>query len=233
MRITGGSSSRSRPLPVLESDPIPEVALRAFVGIVVLVSSLRWLPLLLVWSCAGGVSRAPGGATAAGVAEDRSSARTDADAEGGEAPDTSPTPSSPPREPVQATSDARAPSPTPPTPASSPPPPPLSSDLPEPPSRDDIRRAFEGARDAVRACVDNVPGSYVCRITISGTRGLVSAARVVGGASATNAACIRRVLLGLRFPPFARPQLVVSYTYRFDPAEADAALTQEDCGCET
>jgi hypothetical protein len=56
---------------------------------------------------------------------------------------------------------------------------------------------------------------------------------VVGGASATNAACIRRVLLGLRFPPFARPQLVVSYTYRFDPAEADAALTQEDCGCET
>jgi hypothetical protein len=70
--------------------------LRAFVGIVVLVSSLRWLPLLLVWSCAGGVSRAPGGATAAAVAEDRSSTRTGADAEGGEAPDTSPTPSSPP-----------------------------------------------------------------------------------------------------------------------------------------
>lgn len=92
---------------------------------------------------------------------------------------------------------------------------PREADLPAIPSRDDVDRALEPVRGAVRACAQAAHGIASVRITVAGSSGRVTSAVVEGDLAGTpTGSCVARAVRGAEFHPFQRATFTVQYPFR-------------------
>jgi hypothetical protein len=87
--------------------------------------------------------------------------------------------------------------------------------LPHVPVRQQISDVMGSIRTSVQTCYDRgmVPGRVVLTITVEGSSGRVTHADV--SATSSTAQCIQRLARTLRFPRFAKEQMVIQYPYSF------------------
>lgn len=87
--------------------------------------------------------------------------------------------------------------------------------LPASPPRDGVLRALRSVQGAVGRCGNGQHGVANTTITVSGSTGRVSNARVTGQFAGTPiGSCVARAVRGARFPRFSRPTFQVSFPYR-------------------
>lgn len=92
---------------------------------------------------------------------------------------------------------------------------PAGGNLPEAPPRDGVLRALRSVQGAVGNCGGGQHGVANTTITVSGTNGRVTNARVTGQFAGTPVgSCVARAVRGARFPRFSRPTFQVSFPYR-------------------
>ncbi len=87
--------------------------------------------------------------------------------------------------------------------------------LPDSPPRDGVLRALRSVQGAVGRCGNGQHGVANTTITVSGSNGRVSNARVTGQFAGTPiGSCVARAVRGAQFPRFRRPTFQVSFPYR-------------------
>jgi hypothetical protein len=88
--------------------------------------------------------------------------------------------------------------------------------LPETPSRDQVKAAMRGVESDVRACAEGQtlesPTATVA-ITVSGSTGRVTGARVTGSAGSI-AGCVARAVRGATFPKFSKSEFSINFPFK-------------------
>ncbi|MEM9189732.1 MAG: GYF domain-containing protein [Myxococcota bacterium] len=87
--------------------------------------------------------------------------------------------------------------------------------LPATPPRDAVARALRSVQGAVSRCGNGQHGVANTSVTVSGSTGRVTSARVSGQFAGTPVgSCVARAVRGARFPRFSRPTFSVTFPYR-------------------
>jgi len=90
-----------------------------------------------------------------------------------------------------------------------------AENLPETPSREQVARALRSVEGAVRSCGQGQSGVAMTQVTVDGSSGRVTNARVQGQFAGTpEGSCIARAVRRARFPRFKRPSFQVTFPYR-------------------
>jgi len=90
-----------------------------------------------------------------------------------------------------------------------------SSNLPDTPPRNAVRAGLQSVQGAVRACGQGQHGTATTAITIRGSTGRVTSARVSGQFQGTPVgSCVARAVRGARFPRFSRDTFNVTFPFR-------------------
>ena len=89
----------------------------------------------------------------------------------------------------------------------------VKKSLPKQPSRDRVLSVLRRVTPAVRACAKGSRGRAVAAISVAGSSGKVSSAKVIGVKPAIGR-CMSRAIKGARFPRFSRRSFEIKYPFR-------------------
>lgn len=90
---------------------------------------------------------------------------------------------------------------------------PAEDNLASSPGRNDVIKAMNGVKSAVKACAKGASGTAIANITVKGKTGRVSAAQIDGQTGAVGS-CIARAVRKARFPKFKNATFQVKYPFR-------------------